>query len=283
MLNGVLKKRAIASYKSEVAAYEKKQKIVQKSALILHETRTSAISVIEKIESYINSIANTPKEFEKEFEKININTASFKALTEITYDEKLIIKIAGGGTAAGVATAVTTAALAPTAAMAIATTFGTASTGAAISGLTGAAATNAALAWLGGGALAAGGGGISAGSALLALAGPIGWGIGAASLVAGGVFTRKKNKELAMKADNERLEIYKEVKKLDLLKLEIGELSDITIKLMNELFSSITTFINNSQHITSFEEYSKNQRQQLIAIINNTHTLSELFMKEIGE
>lgn len=283
MLNGVLKKRAIASYKSEVAAYEKKQKIVQKSALILHETRTSAISVIEKIESYINSIANTPKEFEKEFEKININTASFKALTEITYDEKLIIKIAGGGTAAGVATAVTTAALAPTAAMAIATTFGTASTGAAISGLTGAAATNAALAWLGGGALAAGGGGISAGSALLALAGPIGWGIGAASLVAGGVFTRKKNKELAMKADNERLEIYKELKKLDLLKLEIGELSDITIKLMNELFSSITTFINNSQHITSFEEYSKNQRQQLIAIINNTHTLSELFMKEIGE
>lgn len=283
MLNGVLKKRAIASYKSEVAAYEKKQKIVQKSALILHETRTSAISVIEKIESYINSIANTPKEFEKEFEKININTASFKALTEITYDEKLIIKIAGGGTAAGVATAVTTAALAPTAAMAIATTFGTASTGAAISGLTGAAATNAALAWLGGGALAAGGGGISAGSALLALAGPIGWGIGAASLVAGGVFTRKKNKELAMKADNERLEIYKELKKLDLLKLEIGELSDITIKLMNELFSSITTFINNSQHITSFEEYSKNQRQQLISIINNTHTLSELFMKEIGE
>ena len=39
--------------------------------------------------------------------------------------------------------------------MGVATTFGVASTGTAISALSGAAATNAALAWLGGGALAA--------------------------------------------------------------------------------------------------------------------------------
>lgn len=49
-----------------------------------------------------------------------------------------------------------------------AATFGTASTGAAIAGLSGAAATNAALALLGGGALAAGGAGIAGGTALLA-------------------------------------------------------------------------------------------------------------------
>ena len=51
----------------------------------------------------------------------------------------------------------------------IATTFGVASTGTAISTLSGAAATNAALAWLGGGALAAGGGGMAAGEAFLTL------------------------------------------------------------------------------------------------------------------
>ncbi len=51
--------------------------------------------------------------------------------------------------------------------MGIATTFGTASTGTAISSLSGAAATNAATAWLGGGALAAGGGGMAAGAAVL--------------------------------------------------------------------------------------------------------------------
>ena len=64
--------------------------------------------------------------------------------------------------------------------MGIATTFGVASTGTAISALSGAAATNAALAWLGGGALAVGGGGMAAGNAFLALAGPVGCAIGTA-------------------------------------------------------------------------------------------------------
>lgn len=48
-----------------------------------------------------------------------------------------------------------------------AVSFGTASTGAAISGLSGAAATNAALALLGGGTLAAGGAGVAGGTMLL--------------------------------------------------------------------------------------------------------------------
>ncbi|MGE7691426.1 hypothetical protein ACQKMI_19735 [Lysinibacillus sp. NPDC097214] len=283
MLNSSLKKEAVEKLKEEVTNYENAQKNVQKAALNLHNSRTSALEVIDNVERYINSIANTPKEFEKEFDAIRINTASFKALSEITYDEKLMIKIAGGGTAAGVAAGVATAAFAPTAAMAIATTFGTASTGAAISGLSGAAATNAALAWLGGGALAAGGGGMAAGNTLLALAGPIGWGIGAASLVAGGVFASKKNKDAAIKADKERLEILKERRKIDAIQYEIVELTSTTKKLMNELYKMITNFTNAAQNITSFEQYSSNQRQELIAIINNTSSLSKLFMKEIGK
>lgn len=283
MLNGSLKKEAVEKLKKEVSNYENAQKNVQKAALNLHNSRTSALEVIHNVENYINSIANTPKEFDKEFDVIRINTASFKALSDITYDEKLMIKIAGGGSAAGVAAGVATAAFAPTAAMAIATTFGTASTGAAISGLSGAAATNAALAWLGGGALAAGGGGMAAGNALLALAGPIGWGIGAASLVAGGVFASKKNKEAAIKADKERLEIAKERLKIDAIQYEIVELTSTTKKLMNELYKMITNFTNAAQDVTSFEQYSTDQKQELIAIINNTSSLSKLFMKEIGK
>lgn len=283
MLNSSLKKEAIEKLKKEVTTYENAQKNVQKAALNLHNARTSALEVINNVESYVNSIANTPKEFDKEFETIRINTASFKALSEITYDEKLMIKLAGGGTAAGVAAGVATAAFAPTAVMAIATTFGTASTGAAISGLSGAAATNAALAWLGGGALVAGGGGMAAGNTLLALAGPIGWGIGAVSLVAGGVFASKKNKEAAIKADKERLQIVKERRKIDAVQYEIVELSSTTKKLMNELYKMVTNFTNAAQGITSFQKYSPDQRQELIAIINNTTSLSKLFMKEIGK
>ena len=283
MLNSSLKKEAIKELEKEVKNYDNSRESVQKAALNLHNSRTSALEVIDNVERYINSIAHTPKEFDKEFEEIHVNTASFKALSDITYDEKLMIKIAGGGAAAGVAAGVATAALAPTVALAIATTFGTASTGAAISGLTGAAATNAALAWLGGGALAAGGGGMAAGNALLALAGPIGWDIGAASLVAGGVYASKKNKDGAMKADKERLEITKERRKLDALQYEIAELNAITKKLMNELYKLITNFTNEARDVTSFHQYSPNQRQELIAIINNTSSLSKLFMKEIGK
>ena len=46
--------------------------------------------------------------------------------------------------------------------MAIALSYGTAGTGAAVSSLGGAAATNAAAAWLGGGTVASGGGGVAA-------------------------------------------------------------------------------------------------------------------------
>ena len=64
----------------------------------------------------------------------------------------------GGAVGAGVAAG----------AYAAAASFGTAGTGAAISGLTGIAARNATLAWLGGGTLASGGGGMAAGVAALA-------------------------------------------------------------------------------------------------------------------
>jgi hypothetical protein len=283
MLNSSLKKEAVEKLKSAVTQYEKSTEILKTHAIKLHNTRTYGVDVIEKVEAYINTLANTPKDFEKSFEQVSFNLASFKALSEITYDEKEMIKLAGGGSAVGVAAGVATAAFAPTAAMAIATTFGTASTGAAISGLTGAAATNAALAWLGGGAIVAGGGGMAGGSALLALAGPIGWGIGAASLAAGGIFANKKNKEAAIKADKERVDIVKATRVLQATTTEIYELKKTTQKLAEELEQSLLSHISHTKHIKSFTDFSQEERNTLRAIINNTESLSQLFMKEIGK
>ena len=283
MLNSSLKKEAVRKLQNTVYQYEKSSKDLQNNAIKLHNIRTYAEDVIRKVEDYINTLANTPKEFEKTFEEVNLNLASFKALSEISYDEKEMIKLAGGGTAAGVAAGVATAALAPTAAMAIATTFGTASTGAAISGLSGAAATNAALAWLGGGALAAGGGGMAGGSALLALAGPIGWGIGAASLAAGGYFASKKNKVAAIKADKERVEIVKATRVLDATSIEINNLKSTTQMLATKLEQSLISFISNTRNIKSFTAFSQDERNLLRAMINKTESLSALFMKEVGK
>ena len=282
MFNSTLKKEAVNSLKDSLRAYEKSSTILQKNAVKLHNSRNYAVDVIGKVEAYINMLANTPKAFDKSFEQVHINIASFQALSEISYDDKEMIKLVGGGSAAGVAAGVATAAVAPSIAMAVATTFGTASTGAAISGLSGAAATNAALAWLGGGTIVAGGGGMAGGSALLALAGPIGWGIGAASLAAGGYFASKKNKEAAIKADKERIEIIKATKILDATSVEILSLKSTTQVLARKLEQSLISFNSNTRNVKSFTEFSKEERDTLRSIINNTESLSALFMKEVG-
>ncbi|MED4002644.1 hypothetical protein [Priestia aryabhattai] len=283
MLNNELKKEAIEKLAQAVNEYEKTSNNLQNNAIKLHNTRAYSVDIIQKVEAYINTLANTPKEFEKSFEQVLLNVKSFKVLSEIAYDEKEMLKLAGGGTAAGVAAGVATAAFAPTAAMAIATTFGTASTGTAISTLSGAAATNAALAWLGGGTILAGGGGMAGGSAFLALAGPIGWGIGAASLAAGGFFISKKNKKTAIKVDEERVEIVKSIRILQATSIKINNLKSLTQSLANNLEQDLILFISNTKHVKSFSEFSEDERNKLRAIINNTESLSALFMKEVGQ
>lgn len=283
MLNNTLKKEAIEKLKNSIASYEKSTKKLQKKAISLHNTRSYGVDVINKIEEYINTLANTPKEFEKTIEKVELNLSSFKTLSEISFDEKEMIKLAGGGTAVGVAAGVATAAIAPTAAMAIATTFGVASTGTAISTLSGVAATNAALAWLGGGVLAAGGGGMAGGGALLALAGPIGWGIGAASLAAGGFLATKKNKEVAIKADKERVEVIKASKILEATSKEITKLNASTETLATNIEQTLISFVSNTRRVKSYAEFSQEEKNLLRALLNNTESLSALFNKEIGK
>jgi transcriptional regulator with XRE-family HTH domain len=100
-----------------------------------------------------------------------------------------------------------------------AASFGTASTGAAISGLSGAAATNAALALLGGGTLATGGAGVAGGVAVLI-------GIAAAPmallLVGGLAIARRRNRrqrqELADQLDAAEAEIAATAPGVDALK-----------------------------------------------------------------
>lgn len=69
----------------------------------------------------------------------------------------------------GLSAGATTGGVVSVGSWALVASLGSASTGAAISGLSGVAATNATLAWFGGGAIAAGGFGMSTGSVVLAL------------------------------------------------------------------------------------------------------------------
>nr|MCR5220895.1 hypothetical protein [bacterium] len=184
-----------------------------------------------------------------------------------------------GGAGAGLAAGASVAFMAPSAAMWVATTFGTASTGTAISTLTGAAATNAALAWLGGGALTAGGGGMAAGHALLALAGPIGWTIAGATLLTSILLFSSKKKKIN-RQKNEEIEAVKEnterVREVD---AQIGQILMDTSSVrsgLNDTYSQCMCLFGKD-----YTTLSEDQKKTLGALVNQTKTLSALFGKTV--
>lgn len=179
-------------------AQEQAEAAIKKTNLTIDELGTVTGSLYEKlnaIQAQFDAIRNIPKDKQLQYEKLKSVRLKWKSQAEkIESDFKAAtLKSISGGAIAS--TGVAIAALGPTAAMGVATTFGVASTGTSISLLSGAAATNAALAWLGGGALAAGGGGMAAGQALLTLAGPVGWAIAGVSLIGTGVFYFKAEED----------------------------------------------------------------------------------------
>ena len=281
MLNRSLKKESIEALNSTNKDYENNADIVGKKSIELMNIRVnSANELIPLAEEYINSIANSPKEFSKAITEYKASYTTFNKLCETIGKESDTVNIkAGVGIGAGVAAGVGVAAFAPAAAMGIATTFGVASTGTAISALSGAAATNAALAWLGGGALAAGGGGMLAGNALLALSGPVGWAIGGASLAGAAIFSSRKNKQIAEEANKER----KKIEILNKSLLAASKEITIFISLTIQHATGVKTLLNNlkSNGNTNYNNFSESEKDMISSLVNHILALSELINKKV--
>lgn len=231
------------------------------------------------IQLLFDRIRNMSEENMLEYEKLKRIRVEWKEQVEkieIEY-KKSETKAAGNGVA-GVGAGVAVAALGPTAAMGIATTFGVASTGTAISSLGGAAATNAALAWLGGGALAAGGGGMAAGNALLAFAGPVGWTIAGVSIVASGLmFFKSKN-------DKERLEnIYTLISERDTesYQLAIVEINERIKRIIDETKKIEEAMDRIKTFGTDYNKMSQAQQYGLGAYFNLMKASTKLLVNPI--
>lgn len=280
MFNNEVKNNALDRLKDKQEKYNEKYTDVINKCTELYEIRKQSSTLISVIETYINLLANTPKSFKSDLEEIKLKVKEFNYAIELENDSEKFSKATGVSVAGGVATGVGVAAFAPTAAMAIATTFGTASTGAAISGLTGAAATNAALAWLGGGALAAGGGGMAAGNALLALAGPVGWAIGGASLLFGSVFIANKNKKIAEEALQSRIEIESEIQNLNVILTKVEDINITTSLSLDNIQDNY--FFANENIPYDYLECTNDQKYVLGELVNSTKVLSELLNERVN-
>lgn len=254
LFNSDKKKVALQRLEKAQIMYETTGNRASKSVESLYEMRKKAVIVIEEAELFLKGLPEIDIE---NITEIANARASIRLFTEALQNEanaKKALKdstgkytgVAIAGTAAGAAVAT----LGPTAAMAFATTFGTAATGSAISTLSGVAATNAALAWLGGGALAAGGGGIAAGSAILSMAGPIGLAIGGVAAGFSISKARSNNKKIAEEADKMTGEIDSKINKLERAIDKINSLKGV---ISNEV-SSLNTLLS-GMNINGFIRY----------------------------
>ncbi len=281
MFNSDWKKQAISGLKKAGKEYNRVFDELLRAMEQLHRDRLAARDLLIMVENYIFQLANKPISYEKTIQEVRVRRQSFDdkvdSLQKEVDEAGNIGSTAGAGALAGAGIA----ALGPTAAMAVATTFGTASTGAAIGTLSGAAATNAALAWLGGGTLAAGGAGMAGGQFLLKLFGPVGWGLSAAALLGGGLLANKKNKEIAQKAEQKTREIKQET-------LHLRELGEKVLKLDDRITRELTGGIlealeNLADHgADDYSEMTYEEKQQLAVIMNSAEVLSKLIGEKVA-
>lgn len=239
----------------------------------------SLYDALNNIQELFDEIRNVPNEKRLQYEELRSVRLNWKQQAEkIESDYKSDVAKNAGKGAVGVGAGVAVIALGPTAAMGIATTFGVASTGTAISALSGAAATNAALAWLGGGALAAGGGGMAAGNALLALAGPIGWAIAGVAVLGSGLLLWKAKSEQERLEDIFTLISKRDIKSYELAIVElierISRIKDETIKLKNAI-EMVKSFG------TDYNQMSESQQYELGAYVNLMASSTQLLVNPI--
>lgn len=263
-------------------AQEKAQAAINKTNESIEELGNHTSSLYDSltsIQDLFDQIRNVPTDKKLQYEelkKIRLNWKQQAEKIEKDYQAAAVKNAGAGAAGAGLGVAVVT--MGPTVAMGVATTFGVASTGTAISALSGAAATNAALAWLGGGALAVGGGGMAAGEAFLALAGPVGWAIAGVSLVVSGLFFWKSS------SDKKRLEsIFTAISERDIksyemaiveLKERISRIVDENAKL-SDAITKIATFGLDYKKMTEAQQY------ELGAYVNLMNASTQLLINPI--
>lgn len=282
MLNSAYKKETMANYKKAVEEYNRSYEAIVDLSSVLYKKRLGAVELIGEVETYINTIANKPKQFEKTISDINVNRREFESeIQKMEIESKEATNVGGSIAGVGVLGGVGVAAFGPTVAMAVATTFGTASTGTAISALSGVAATNAALAWLGGGALAAGGGGMAAGQAFLALAGPVGWAIGGTALVGAGLLLNSKNKKIAEEAESKTYEVYRDRATFEKMIVNGTKVLNLTAEVAKDTESLLLKMVNIP--INDYNSFSDPEKEDFQSLVYNTEALSKLINIKIDD
>ena len=275
------KKELDEKLEKAVAVYNKEYNTLSDTGIALFYQRKKTIDLIDNVEFLINSIANHPKEFDKKIKEIKVIKNNFKQICDFTKKELEQVQKSAFTAGVGVTGGLAVTSLAPSAAMWVATTFGTASTGTAISALSGAAANSATLAWLGGGSIAAGGAGVTGGQALLALAGPIGWSIAGATLLTS-IILLSNNKR---KIDKEKKDEIEKIKTNTGKIVEQSNSIKILLEENNALYVNIVKNYQKALYIFNMDYTIMKEEDKFLlgSIVNETKAIAKSIEKGIVE
>lgn len=271
------KKYALQRLKNKESEYNDLVVRGNSLAVSLYQHRKSASHRIEQVQNFVNTLANTPKNFQEEVERVGLQLRPFRESCVIEQKSARVSMQGAGVAVAGTVAGGAIASLSPMAAMAYATTFGVASTGTAISSLSGASATNAALAFLGGGTVASGAGGVAGGQVLLSLAGPVGWGIAGLLAVASGVAVSVNNKNTADQAALMCTQLQRKISTIRPKLFALEQLFDKTKKLVSGINLNPFWYL----YPKDFQQFDSEQRAALATLINNTRSLGKLINERI--
>ena len=100
MFYNVAKKEAIRKLKNVEAEYKKIAEDANTSIISLYQARKSAAKAIERVQNYVNGLANTPKEFQKEINEVALGIKDFNEAVRIE-EGSASDNIKGMGMAAG--------------------------------------------------------------------------------------------------------------------------------------------------------------------------------------
>lgn len=281
MLNTEYREQAITDLEKACIEYSQIFSNALEEILRLYDAREKAVAVIKSVDIYATKLAHKPRNFSTAMEEIVIRYTGYeeeKRKVQPLESKTEAMEQIGKKSAVGAVGGMGVATSASQAALAVAMTFGTTSTGVAIDSLAGAAAVNSAFAWLGGGAVVAGGGGMAAGEMLLGLTGPVCWILGGS--LAGSLYSiNKTNVDIAKMAEDSIDKIKKQVERIKEIIRQVRTWREETV----QLSKNISRLLHRMKHKTDCNMLNEAEMNDLTALFNDTEVLSKLLSKKIEE
>lgn len=133
MFNSGYKKAALEAAQEAGEQYQDTYDTTIRNTTGLHEKKLEAVVILKRVDDYIHSLSNKPGELSKQMSRVILKRQAFEQEVDpLQIESKKTDKISTSVARAGAMAGAGIAAFGPTAAMAVAATFGTASTGTAI-------------------------------------------------------------------------------------------------------------------------------------------------------